>query len=133
MNEFENQHQHKPPAQANLAISWLKGIGGAVVGGIVGYLLFSLLLRNGLYAGIVPGAFVGIGFSIASRRGNVLAGVICGIAGLIFGCWCDAVTNDPPESLIQYFETIGQVPGINIIMIIVGGLAAFWFAQGHRG
>ena len=119
------------PKRSNPAIAWARGVAGAVVGGLVGFLLFKLLLNNGLYAGILPGALVGVGYSIAARRRELVPGIICGIAGLIFGFWCDAATNNPPEDLISYFQTFNLVPMANKVMITIGGLAAFWFGRGR--
>ena len=112
--------------------AWGKGILGAIVGAVLGYFAFSWLLNYGMYAGVLPGSLIGVGFSIAARRPLMAAGIVCGICGLIFGFWCDAHTNAPPETLVQYFQTFEQVPAANKIMIAVGGLMAFWFGKGNR-
>lgn len=117
--------------KSGAAAAWARGIVGAAIGGLLGYFLFSFLLGFGLYAGIVPGAFVGIGFSIAARRQNLIAGMLCGVVGLVFGFWCDAATNVPPDDLVTYFREIKQVPSPNIVMIVIGGAAAFWFGRGR--
>jgi len=64
---------------------------GVAIGGAVGYFLFAWIARQGFYVGLVPGAFVGIGFSLACRRGSVVGGVLCGLLGIAAGLfpeWC---------------------------------------------
>lgn len=114
------------------AMVWLRGAAGAIAGALIGYLLFDFLLNYGLYAGVVPGAFLGIGFGLAARSGNLISGFICGVAGLMFGFWCDAATNVPPENLISYFQTFDQVPLANKVMITIGGFVAYWFGKGYN-
>lgn len=117
----------------NPLAAWGRGILGAIVGGLVGFLIYKWLLGYAIYAGILPGALVGVGFSIAARRPILTAGIVCGLVGLIFGFWCDAATNNPPENLINYFQTFDMVPTVpNKIMIGIGGLLAFWFGKGNR-
>ena len=111
---------------------WLRGFAGAVAGALAGYFLFDLLLDYGLYAGVVPGAFVGLGFGLAARQGNLVAGVLCGIIGLVFGFWCDAATNHPPEDLVSYFQTFDQVPLANKMMVVIGGFVSYWFGKGQN-
>ena len=118
--------------QSSVVLAWVRGIAGAAIGGLLGYLMFDFLLGYGLYAGIVPGAFIGIGFSIAARHISLVAGVLCGIVGLFFGFWCDAVTNLPPDDLVSYFKEIDQVPTVNLLMIVIGGVASFWFGRGRN-
>ena len=112
------------------AVFWGRGIAGAIAGALAGYFLFDFLLGYGMYAGVVPGAFVGIGFGIAARQENLIAGILCGFFGLLFGFWCDAATNAPPEDLLTYFKTFAQVPIANKVMIVIGGLMAGWFGRG---
>ena len=127
-----DKKSNERPVWANSAIAWVRGIAGAIIGGLLGYLLFEfLLVRGGLYAGILPGAMVGVGYSTAARRKELVPGMICGAVGLVFGFWSDAVTNVPAQDLVSYFQEFDRVPFSNKIMITVGGIAAFWFGYGR--
>ena len=116
----------------NPTISWARGIGGAIVGGLLGYLLFKWLLTMGFYAGMVPGGFIGAGFGMAAgRKMGWTAAILCGLAGLMFGSWADAATNDPAQNLLEYFGQYHLVPDMNKILIALGALASGWFARGN--
>ena len=116
----------------NPTVSWIRGIVGAIVGAIAGFLVYKWLLSNfGAYAGMLPGGMVGIGFGIgAGRRLGWPAGILCAIAGLVFGCWADAATNDPAQSLLEYLQDYKRIPGYSVLMIGLGALASGWFARG---
>ena len=116
----------------NPTFSWIRGIGGAVIGALIGYFLFRWLLDYGFYAGMLPGGFIGAGFGIgAARRMGWPAAILCAVAGLIFGCWADAATNDPAQTLLEYIQDYRRIPGVSKIMIGLGAVASGWFALGR--
>ena len=49
---------------------------GAATGGAIGYFAFFLLASQGLYALVLPGALVGLGFGALSRRRSLLDGIV---------------------------------------------------------
>lgn len=114
-------------------ISWIRGIVGAIVGATIGLIAYKWLLSNcGAYAGMLPGGMVGIGFGIsAGRRLGWSAGILCAIAGLVFGFWAHAANSAPPESLLEYLQEYQAIPGYYLIMIGLGAIASGWFAQGR--
>ena len=117
----------------NPAINWIRGIVGAIIGAVIGFFVFKWLLLNfGAYAGMLPGGLLGIGFGIAAgRKMGWPAGILCAIAGLLFGCWADAATNAPPITLVEYFQNYKMIPGYSLLMVGLGALASGWFATGR--
>ena len=62
---------------------------GAAAGGAIGFFAFGWLLRQGYYAMVLPGAMVGIGCGLLSRRDSLVRGILCGLAGLALGLFCE--------------------------------------------
>jgi len=65
------------------------GLAGAVAGGILGYLLFMVIVRHGFYAIVLPGALVGIGCGALSGRKSTGLGIACAILGLAAGIFAE--------------------------------------------
>lgn len=130
MNQ-DSTNQPNHPMADRAPIAMLKGVIGAVVAGVIGYFLYRLLLNNGYYAIAIPGGFVGIGYGLAARKPSMIAGICCGIAGLFFGFWCDAVTMAPPETLFSYLAKFNQKPQTNLILICIGAFMSAWFGRGR--
>ena len=57
------------------------GLAGAVAGGAIGYFVFMWMARQGFYAMILPGALLGLGCGLASRRRSAVLGIACGATG----------------------------------------------------
>ncbi len=114
----------------NLTVSWIRGLVGAVVGGLIGFVIFKwLLLSFAAYAGMLPGGLIGVGFSIGAGRGmGWAAGIFCLVAALAFGGWADAATMDPALSLMEYLKEFKRIPDLSKIMIPLGAVASGWFA-----
>ena len=66
---------------------WGKGIAGAIIGGIIGHFAFDFLLGYGLYAGILPGALVGVGASYLRTTKNTAIGIMAAVLALIVGVY----------------------------------------------
>ena len=117
----------------NDAWAWLRGMVGAIAGAIAGWYLLRWLLSFGLLGLVIPGAFVGFGFGLASRRSMPLAGVFCGIVALIFGLYCDHATNvnGADDTFVRYLGSLSTVNPINLIMIAVGAVVAYWLGKGR--
>ena len=131
-NPYEATEQIRKTMLPNPAFSWVRGIGGAIIGGLIGFLIFKWLLTQGVYAGMLPGGFIGAGFGIgAARKMGWTAAILCAVVGLVFGCWADAATNDPAQTLQEYIKDYNRIPGSSKIMIGLGALASGWFARGN--
>jgi hypothetical protein len=118
----------------SLVVSWVKGIAGAAMGGAAGWFVFSWLLGQGLYGLAIPAAFVGVGFSLLSKRSILAGGFFCMIAGFILMIVCEwyffAFNKDPSFS---YFVThLHQMDkSMTYVFFVLGSLFAFWFGKGR--
>lgn len=111
----------------------LRGLGGAVAGGIAGYFLFALLLRNNLYTSMIPGALLGIGAGLAARGKSPLLGIICGVAAIPLAIWSEWMLMPfaKDNSLTFFLANLHQLPPLHLIMMAIGAAAAWWFGQGR--
>ena len=115
-------------------LGYLLGLVGAAVGGGIGYLLFWALIRQGFYAMIMPGAFVGIGCGLLSGRRSVALGVVCAVAALILSLFLEwhffPFVKD--ESLAYFLTHLHKLTIVTKVMIPFGLLFAFWFGMGRK-
>jgi hypothetical protein len=111
----------------------LRGIGGAVVGGIVGYFLFRWLISQGFYGIMIPGVLIGLGSAAAARGKNLTLGILCVVAAIGLTIWAEwSVAPFVKDKSLSFFVThLHQLPAIKLIMMALGAAAAFWFGQGR--
>ena len=119
------------PGPAN-AKAWALGVVGAVIGGAVGWFVFSLLFNEGYYALALPGALVGFGFGQLSKIRSFAGGVFCAIvaAGLMFMCeWNFRFFTDDP-SFGYFVSNVHELSSATFLMFFLGVVMAFWFGKG---
>ena len=111
----------------------LLGVVGAVVGGIVGYYAYVWMLGYGLYAIILPGTLVGLGFGLFSRQKCVLCGIACGVVGVALGIFSEwrifPLIED--DSFAFFVTHLHQLRPATLLLIGLGGLFSFWFGVGR--
>ena len=126
---------NRPTSNATFVL--LRGIAGAVVGGLIGYLLFRWLLTKGFYAMVMPGALLGLGAGLAARGRSQALGVVCAVAALgltIFAEWSRPGGPFQADASFVYFVThLHQLDGasVKLVMIALGALCAYWLGQGR--
>lgn len=110
------------------------GIIGAVVGAGLGWFAFDWLLGYGMYTMILPGAMVGIGAGLASRRECLKLGLITGVAALALGIFLEwkYMPLVADESLSYFLQNLVQINPIHLIMIFAGGFAGYYFGKGRE-
>ena len=109
------------------------GLVGAAIGGTIGYFAFFWLAEQGLYAIILPGAFLGLGSGVFSRGKVLLLGVICGLAALVLGVYTEWRFSGSGEDFAQFVAQVHHLRPITIILIVLGAVFAFWFGEGREG
>ena len=118
----------------NTALIWIRGLFGAALGAVVGAWVFGVLLRQGFYAAVAPGALLGIGCGIASGGVSRALGVLCGGAGLLLGVYCE--WREMPflddGSFLFFVQNLGELPGLKQIMLALGGFCGYWFGVGRQ-
>lgn len=100
---------------------------GAIIGGCLGYFLFAWILKQGLYAMILPGALLGFGARFGKSPAIAIP-IACGVAALLLGFFCEwkHFPFRADASLGYFIKHLHQLKPITLLMIIAGGLLGFW-------
>ena len=129
MNEAFTTHSRVPAP-----INFLLGLVGGAVGGLLGYLGFLWLLKQGYYAVALPGVLLGIFAGLLAPRRSWSLAILCGVLALALGLFAEwknlPFTADP--SLDYFIKHLGDLKSITHVMLGVGTLAGFWFALGKK-
>ena len=115
----------------HLIISNVLGFVGAIVGGVVGFYTFGWLLSYGFYGLMIPGAFVGLGCSLAASHPSTTRGILCGLAALglaIFSEW-KFRPFEADQSFSYLVTHLTSLTPVTLLMIGVGAALAFWVGK----
>jgi hypothetical protein len=117
----------------NSSLQLVKGIAGAIVGGAIGYGVFVMLSRFGIYAIILPGALIGIAASYGSRMYSLPLGIICAVAALPVSLLAHGhLFRFIQDDSLQYlFLNFYKLPTMELVMMLFGVFAAFYFGKGQ--
>ena len=118
----------------SIPVSFGRGVIGAAIGGAIGWFAFGWLLSQGFYALALPGALVGLGFSMLSRRSMLIGGLFCAVAGFALMVLCEwnhrAFSDD--DSLLYFVTHLHQLDKqLTYLLLAVGTIIAFWFGKGR--
>ena len=118
----------------SIAVSFVRGIVGAVIGGTLGWFAFGWLLSQGFYALAFPGALVGLGFGTLSRRSMFVGGLFCAVAGfaLMVACeWYHRPFSDD-KSLLYFVTHLHKLDNqFTYVLVAIGTAFSFWFGKGR--
>ncbi|MEO2015453.1 MAG: hypothetical protein ABGZ53_13885 [Fuerstiella sp.] len=111
----------------------VRGVIGAVGGGVLGVIGFGLLLRLGLYGMVVPGAMVGWACGAQSGGRSVPLGIFCAMlatATCLYTEWhfFSFVADD---SFSYFLSHLNDLKLRTTLSIAAGIFAAFWFGKGR--
>ena len=108
-----------------------KGLCGAAIGSVIGCLGFIWLYKNGLYAMILPGAALGAGFSFLSRTSSKTYGILCAALAIVLGLFSEwqVVQFKVDDSFLYLVTHFYELDTVDIVMIGLGGLFAFWLGR----
>jgi uncharacterized membrane protein YraQ (UPF0718 family) len=111
-----------------------RGMAGAVVGGLLGWGIFHLLVGQGLYGMVLPGAMIGLGCGAASGGVSNVNAVLCAVAALAVGLVLEAsyFPFKDDSSLGHFFRNLGELRGMTWLMIVLGAFFAGWFGRGRQ-
>ncbi len=111
----------------------LRGLAGAVAGGIVGYFAFAWLAGQGFYALMLPGALLGLGCATLLRKSSNVAGILCGLAAVPLGVFCEwsAFPFVADGSLAFFVTHLHDLRPMTMIMLALGAVFAFWLGKGR--
>ncbi|MEM9411980.1 MAG: hypothetical protein AAGA30_12750, partial [Planctomycetota bacterium] len=122
-----------PVKGGDVIMFFLRGITGAVVGGIVGFFIFRWLLSQGFYAMMLPGALLGLGCGSLSGKDSLCLGILAGIMALALGVFCEWQTApwESDSSLIYFMTNFYRLQPVTLLMIVLGSVFGFWFGKGR--
>jgi hypothetical protein len=125
-------YSDNPSASSNEAIVLLRGLAGAVVGGIAGYFIFRWLWTQGFYGIMIPGALLGIGAGFAAGGKSHALPLVClflAIGLTLFTEW--HVLYSKSHSFTFFIANVHTLKPIKHIMMTLGVICAVWFARGR--
>jgi len=108
---------------------------GAVVGGLLGYVIFFALARRGLYGLALPGGLLGLGAGVCKTRSKAIP-VACGVLALALGFFAEwRFAPFAADGSLGYFVShLHRLTPITLAMIAVGTFIGFWvpFRRGQE-
>jgi hypothetical protein len=115
--------------------SVLLGLIGTALGGVLGCFGFLWIAKQGFYALALPGALMGLGCGLLVRRRSMALAVACGVLAVSVGVYCEwrFAPFIKDASLGFFLKHVFELRPITQIMIVLGGVFAFWFALGSKG
>jgi len=134
LNESELSDEGKAILDASrdsIAMSWLKGCFGALLGAFAGWFIFGWLVDQGFYALAIPGAAVGLGFGALSRRPMISGGIFCAVVAAILLLMCEWRFLAGSQTFEEFLKDLPNETPFTFILFGVGVLMAFWFGRGR--
>jgi hypothetical protein len=108
-----------------------RGMAGAVVGGLIGWGAFHLLIGQGLYGLVLPGALIGLVCGAVSGGVSNINAALCAVGALVVGVLLEWAYFHADKNLGDFLRDLGDLPGITWLMIAAGALFAGWFGRGR--
>ena len=113
--------------------NYLFGLVGGVAGGVLGYLLFWWLMRQQMYAMVLPGSLVGLGCGFLLGGRSRMMGFLCAVGAITLAILCQwhFLPFAQDNSLQFLLVNFHKLPPVQLLMIAVGVVIAYWFGQGR--
>ena len=110
------------------------GLLGAAVGGVVGYLAFFWIARQGFYAIVLPPALLGLGAGLGARRRSGLLAAMAAGAGLALGLFLEwKFAPFVVDGSLRYFIThLHALRPLTLLMIALGTILSYRLALGFE-
>ncbi len=108
------------------------GLVGAVIGGTVGFFIFRwLLVSQGLYGLMIPGALVGLGCNRLSLHRSNLRGIACAVGALGLGIFSEWKLRPfrTDDGFSYFLGHMTDLKTITVIMIGLGACFAYWIGK----
>ena len=111
----------------------IRAILGGAVGAIVGYAIYAWLVGQGFYALAIPGAALGLGCGLTTRRNSLPTGLACGVLGVLLGLLSEwrSFPFVKDDSLRYFISHAAELKPVTWIMISAGGIFAAYFGWGR--
>ena len=122
--------QHGPQMSA---LQYVSGFVGILVGAAVGCGVVTLLFRWGFYGVMLVGLCTGWGSSLFSQSSSKLLGIACVLVALPatigISWYCSPFVVD--DSLVFYLQHLHKLKPIQLVMIGLGTLMAYYVGKGR--
>ena len=111
----------------------VRAILGGAVGAIVGYAIYAWLVGQGFYALAIPGAALGLGCGLTTRRSSLPTGLACGVLAVLLGLFSEwrSFPFVKDDSLSYFISHAAELKPVTWIMIAAGGIFAAYFGRGR--
>lgn len=112
---------------------FVRAILGGAVGAIVGYAIYAWLVGQGFYALAIPGAALGLGCGLTTRRSSLPTGLVCGVLGVLLGLLSEwrSFPFVKDDSLSYFTSHAAELKPVTWMMIAVGAIFAAYFGWGR--
>lgn len=102
-------------------------LGGAVLGGSIGYFAFGWLISQGFYGLVLPGGLMGLGAGWTSCRWR-WPSVLCGLLALALGLFAEWQFSPfrADDSFSYFLGHVHQLKPVTLLMIAAGAGIGFW-------
>jgi len=119
--------QARARVQLNRAPSDVLAIVAAVAGGALGYVGFFWLSAYGYYALVLPGGLAGVAAGLVAHRSPWIAFFV-GAGGLALGVFTEfrAAPFVADDSFSYFLTHVSDLRPITQVMVLLGGVIAFW-------
>lgn len=112
----------------------LRGLAGAVIGGIAGFYTYQWLNSQGWYALALPGVMLGGACGLFSQVRSVPLAIACTILGFFLSLFCEwwFWPFEADESFVYFVTHMYHIDStVTWILIVLGTLIAGWFGYGR--
>jgi hypothetical protein len=108
-------------------------VAGAAAGGFVGYHAFFWIVKQGFYALMLPGMLLGFGGGIGAVRRSRRRGGLCAAVAVALGLLAEWRLRPfiKDHSLTFFLTHVADLRPVTWLMIILGGVLAYWSGQGR--
>lgn len=102
-------------------------LGGAMLGGLVGYFAFGWLYDQGFYGLVLPGGLLGLGAGLTTCRSR-WPSVVCGVLALGLGLFTEWRFRpfNADDSFSYLLGHLHQLKPITLLMLAAGTAIGFW-------
>ena len=111
----------------------VRAILGGAVGAIVSYAIYAWLVKQGSYALAIPGAALGLGCGLTTRRRSLPTGLACGVLAVLLGLLSEwrSFPFVKDNSLGYFISHASELKPVTWVMIAAGGIFAAYFGRGR--
>ena len=118
--------------QSHARPRFVLGTIAAIVGGILGYVAFFWIARQGFYALIVPPGLLGLAAGYCVGKRSIPFAIACGIAGLAIGLvteWQFTLRN-ADKGFLVFLTRVPNLNVVKLVMLALGPIISYRLALG---